>query len=162
MNNIIYPEELLEMASVRSANSDSYYDRLVAVNPDSKHNGNPYFKYYMENSYKQGDNKVARISFLRSEYILHGFERNGIPTWKNPYPNSDDRKRLVDILNSKSDENPNYTVWTMLKYHWNSEKGFRGSVEDYISGKMDKKYMSENTYGNYVPYCLEMPDYRLL
>lgn len=157
-----YPEELFEMASVRSKNTNDYYDRLTAVNPDINHNGNPYFKYYKNNSYgNKSGNKVARISFLRPEYILHGKERSGIPTWKDPYPNAEDKQRLIDILNSTSEENPNCTVWTMLKYHWNVEKGFRGSVDDYIGTPsiMDQKYMNSNSKGNYVPYSLSMPNY---
>lgn len=157
-----YPEELFEMASVRSNNTEEYYDRLTAVNPDIDHNGNPYFKYYKNNSYgNKSGNKVARISFLKAEYIIHKKESCGIPTWNDPYPNSNDKQRLIDILKSPSEENPNYTVWTMLKYHWNSEKGFRGSLEDYASSPsiMDMKYMNPNSKGNYIPYSLQMPDY---
>lgn len=158
---IKYPEELLEMASVRSKNTDDYYNRLLAVNPDINHNGNPYFKYYKNDTYgNKSGNKVARISFLRPEYITHKKERMGIPTWKDPYPNSSDKQRLMDILASPSDENPNYTVWTMLRYHWNVEKGFRGSVDDYTAGVMDTKYISNS--GNYVPYNMQMPDYNKL
>lgn len=157
---INYPEELFEMASVRSMNTDAYYKRLIAVNPDIRHDGNPYFKYYKENSYgNKSGNQVARISFIKPEYILHGYEQSGIPTWKDPYPNSEDKRQLVDILNSFSNENYNYSVWTMLKYHWNSEKGFLGSVDDFVTGKMDSIYIKASNKGNYVPYSLAMPNY---
>ena len=103
-----YPEELFEMASVRSKNIDDYYDRLIAVNPDINHNGNPYFKYYKNNSYgNKSGNRVARISFLRPEYVLHGKERNGIPTWKDPYPNSDDMFEIIKAENKAQEENNN-------------------------------------------------------
>lgn len=160
MDEMIYPEELFEMASVRSINNDKYYDRLTAVNPDIHHDGLAYFKYYKNNTYgNKSGNKVARIKFNCPEYVIHGKEKTGIPTWKDPYPNMEDKQRLIDILDSQADENPNYTVWTLLKYHWNSEKGFRGSIDEYVNGIMDKKYMSINTHGNYVPYSLMRPNY---
>lgn len=159
-DKMIYPEELFEMASVRSRNSESYYDRLTAVNPDLNHNGDPYFKYYKNNSYgNSSGNRVARIKFLKAEFVIHKQEKSGIPTWE--HLNSDDKQRLIDILNSYSDENPKYTVWTMLKYHWNAEKGFRGSIEEYtaVSSIMDQKYMNINTKENYIPSSLQMPNY---
>lgn len=157
-NNIIFEnvqseEYLTEMTQIYSVNDN--FGILIAITPDLKHIGNRYFKVYNGKTYSSAT-KVARISFLKPELIINHRERNGKPEWKLNDINIKTRKELIDYLNSTSDDNKNYTVWTFLRYSWNRAKLGIRRIEDYTTGVFDKEFFGNP---NYVPYNIPMPDY---
>ena len=68
-------EYLDEMATIYKSLE---YGILVAVNPDSKRSGNPYFKFYNNVNYNKAT-KVIRILFNKADYVVH---RDKIELWK--------------------------------------------------------------------------------
>ena len=145
----LFQEELLnELATVRAKDYKNI-GLLMAVNP-SDYIGEPYFKVYDAVQWEKSS-KVARISFFEPRLIRHKSDK--LP-WLSI--NSKDRKRIVDFLNQKSTIT-NYSVWDMLKYFWNSEKGIDiGIIDEYLNGDNDG---ANKNNPDYVPSTLRMPNY---
>lgn len=150
-----YSEELFEMASVRARNN-SDANILLCVNPDIKKVGDAYFKMY-DSSNVASSNKVWRIRFKEASFIK---EHKGIIPAATEM-NKKYRDILIDYLKRSSKENQNYTVWDVLKYHWNDELGLCNNfnLEEYMNGSVDS--VSER-HPSYLPFDLEIPDYKKL
>lgn len=147
-----YSEFLYEMASVRAYKLDSQI--LLAVNPDIHRQGLAYFKMYNSNSVDTAT-KVWRINFLKPEFVKA--HKGKIPA--STEINNEYRNKLISYLTATSKENKKYSVWDVLKYHWNDEMGFCNEydLDDYMAGKADN-----NTNPAYLKSTLGMPNYKNL
>ena len=133
----------------------------VAVNPDSKHIGLCYLKYYNSNNYKKAD-KVIRLNLKKPEKIYHT-NFDGKENWEI---NSQERKMLCQFLDSQSKQFPEFTYWQLTLYHWNNEYGFLLSdypdafanhIEAFISGFYDD--LDESMHPSYMFSGTARPDY---
>ena len=150
MIRIICEEYLDEMATIYK---NREYGILVAVNPDSKRSGNPYFKFYNNVSYDKAT-KVVRILFNYPDYVLH---KDRMELWKL---NSKEKKLLIKILKEESDMYDGYTNWDIAKYEWSLEYLEEPlNMAKYFKGEYDTIY--KNNPG-YIPSTLKMPDYTKL
>lgn len=161
MNNesFEYMECLYEMATIRPASSLDKLGILLAVNPDSNRDGNPYFKMYNSTSFYTATT-VWRISFTESVFIKEHKGKIKASTSMN----KSEKTKLIEYLSLESKDFRGSTIWDELKYRWNSEKDLMNnfSFSDYISGKADNYYKTVDNKGNYVPFSLKMPDYNNL
>ena len=147
MIKLIGEEFLDEMATVYRS---SKYCVQVAVNPDSKRKGNPYFKFYNAVS-RDKATKVIRILFRKPDYVIHTDSKK---IWKL---NSSDKKLLMKILNEPSSYYKNVNTWNAAKFDWNRESLEENFyIEDYLNGEYDNKF-KDNI--NYLSSNLKMPDY---
>lgn len=151
---MIYLENecLYEMATVHR---DETKNISIAVNPDQKKVGDPYFKFYNNASYMKAT-AVIRIMFFRVAYMKH---EDGKELWEL---NSSEKKLLVKSLKSVSKKYKafGFTVWDATKFDWNYEYlGFDIESDEYLAGAYDDIYKDVQSY---VPSTLEMPDYTKL
>lgn len=121
----------------------------VAVNPDANRNkiNTEYFRVY-NNEFPDKATKIARIKFRSCEYVIHN--NNGRKTiW---FPDRDEIRNIVRILNCPSAKDKGFTVWQSLILSFNFENGL--DFED------TKNNTSDNLiYKNYLPIDLKIPDY---
>lgn len=142
-------ELLFEMATVHR---DMTENISIAVNPDSKKIGDPYFKFYDSTDYTKAK-RVISIFFTKPGYTKHSDGK------KLCVLNHDDKKLLVKTLKSISKKYKacGFTVWDAAKYDWNYEY-LKIDIEpdEFISGSYDELYKDVPSY---VPSTLKMPDY---
>lgn len=156
--DVLSEEYLDEMAQFKPVGSPDQFNILLSVNPE-KRIGNCYFKVYNNSKYSSAT-KVARISFTSAKLITGHAEINGKKEWLISEISSKIKKEIIDYLNSRDKRNTNYTIWTTMRFEWNELKNIQmDSIEDYTSGKYDKKYKNNP---DYIPYNLQMPDYNNL
>lgn len=147
------PEQVLEMASVRP--KENLKGILLTINPDINRTRDPYFKVYDSDSWTTARN-VWRVYFNKPEFVKAHTRKKEVQTVMN----SKMKKQLILALNSKSKNEPEYTVWQSLKFHWNDELNFcSGSIADYYN-KIDDKANAKNP--NYIISTLEQPNYEEL
>lgn len=150
MIKLICEEFLEEMATIYKSKE---YGVLVAVNPDSRRIGIPYFKFYNNSNYNKADS-IIRILFTKPDYIIH---KDGKKLWKL---NSSDKKLLMEIMNEESKQYKGFSNWEAAKFNWNYEYLEEMiDIEEYFYGDCDEKY--SDTVG-YIKSDLEMPDYTKL
>lgn len=146
---ILESEYIYEMATVHR---DTNENISVAVNPDSKKVGDPYFKFYNSVDFNKST-AVIRIMFNSADYTYH---TDGKKLWKL---NSKEKKLLVKTLKSESKKyRPfGFTVWDAAKFDWNYEYlQIDIEPEGYISGEYDETFKNNPSY---VPSTLKMPNY---
>lgn len=150
MIKLLLEEYLDEMATIYKSTE---YGIMVAVNPDSNRNGNPYFKFYNSSNYRKAT-KVIRVLFKEPDYVIHS---DNMDLWKIT---SKEVKLLIDILNKPSTRYKPHSNWVAAKFDWNYEYLEELlDINDYVKGLYDDKY--KNNPG-YVPSTLKMPDYTKL
>lgn len=121
----------------------------VAVNPDANRNkvNTEYFKVY-NNEFPDKATKIARIKFRTCEYVIHN--NNGRKTvW---FPDRDEIRNLVRILNYPSAKDKGFTVWQSLILSFNFENGL-----DFEATQNNRSV--NPAYPDYLPIDLEIPDY---
>jgi hypothetical protein len=147
MIKLITEEFLDEMATIYK---NKEYGVLVAVNPDSRRIGIPYFKFYNNSNYNKADS-VIRILFTEPDYIVH---KDGKKLWNL---NSSDKRLLMQILQEESKQYKGITNWDAAKFNWNYEYLEEMlDFEKYFDGEYDKQY--KDVVG-YIKSDLEIPDY---
>lgn len=142
-------EYLYEMATVHR---DTTENISVAVNPDSKRVGDPYFKFYNDADFSKAT-AVIRIMFKSSNYTEH---TDGKKFWKL---NSKEKKLLVKTLESTSKKYRafGFMVWDAAKFDWNYEYlKIDIEPEEYISGDCDEQFKNNPSY---IPSTFKMPNY---
>ena len=140
-------ENLNEMAIVFKSRE---YSILIAVNPDSHRQGDPYFKF-LNNSNYQRATKIIRILFNRCDYVIHN---DGKELW---HLSNKDKKLLIEILNKRSTKYKDYTNWEAAKFDWNLEYLEEMlDIDEYYKGNYDDKYRDDK---GYIISTLKMPDY---
>ena len=156
LEDVLSEKYLLEMGQVYPKGKQGQFSILVGYSPETA-NGNCYFKVYNHPSKYDAATKVIRIGFKEPIVITGHKERNGKAEWKIDEFSESYKKDLVEYLNSPSKTNSNISVWTQIRFEWNMMKQFDiEDINEYISGKSDKKYLSDP---NYVPYDIQIPDY---
>ena len=147
MIRILGEEYMEEMATICRSRE---YGISVAVNPDSKRSGNPYFKFYNNVSYSSAT-KVVRVLFKKPDFVVH---KDRMDLWKL---NTKEKKILIEILKKESDMYDGYTNWDIAKYQWSIEYLEESlNICKYFNGEYDDIY--KNNPG-YLPSTLKMPDY---
>lgn len=126
-NNKIVP--IMEMATVYRSDDDNFF---IAVNPDGKHIGDAYFKFYNHKSYLSAT-KVIRISFLEPKYIFHTNE-DGKEDW---ILGRREKEKLMKYLPMESnlyckELERYYTVWEKAIYLYNYEFGYSEKDKEYL------------------------------
>lgn len=124
--------------------------RCVWVENPTGYN-NRYFKYLNDTSYQKVD-KVARISLSNLEYLKHkDFDDKKL--W---ILNSKEKKELVTLINSPSEEYPQLTNWQQTLYTYNRDN-FEIPLNEILNNSFDRKKF---------PYAMDlntpMPDYTKL
>lgn len=144
-------EYLFEMASAYPRNRHKH-QIMAAVNPTEDRIGECYFKVYDGQTYRLSK-KVVRIDFFGPRMLKH---RNSTKKhWSDT--TKQDLKQINDFLDSECAEYNGVTVWEVLKYHWNIEKGFDiTTIQNYMNGDFDDEFIDDP---DYVPSVLESPDY---
>ena len=162
-NIIIYEDDnseeyLCEMAQFKPEGYDDDFSILVAITPENRV-GECYFKVYNNPKYSSAT-KVARISFIVPKLFTGHAKIGGKKEWKLNEINSKTRKELIQYLNSKSKGDPDYTIWTRMRFEWNLLKNIpMKNINEYIDGKYDNANKSNP---DYIPYNMQMPDYNNL
>lgn len=147
MIKLIVEEYLDEMATIYKSKE---YGILVAVNPDSKRSGLPYFKFFNSYDFNKATH-VIRIMFKDTDYVVHNDSKK---LWKL---NTQDKKLLVKIMNQESKRYKGYTNWDAAKFDWNYEYLEEMlDIDSYFNGEYDDVYESNP---GYIPSTLKMPDY---
>lgn len=150
MIKLMLEEYLDEMATIFKSKE---YGICVAVNPDSKRKGIPYFKFYNSSDFNNADS-VIRILFTKPDYVYH---KDSKKLWKL---DTKDKRLLVSVLKKESVRYKGYTNWQVAMYDWNYEYLEEMiSIEEYFNGEYDEQY--KNVIG-YIPSNLKMPDYTKL
>jgi len=150
LDDITYVEEnemepFVEMATIATVEN---YKIKIAVNPDTKRKGSPYFKAYNSISPRKGSSKVARFHFLDEGMEYHSGD--GYLNWKITQDIIDD---IREILQMKNDENPKYTNWNHACYHWNLEFNLIPvGIDKFMNGDHDKI-----DHPSYVPSTTPIP-----
>lgn len=143
-------EPILSMARIGAANERDKFNFCVYVNPDSKRNGNPYFKFYDSKSYSTAK-KVVRLGIKKFEIIKHN---DGFTFWDI---SKNEAKVLDAFLSRKSKSDARCTNWEYTIYHWNNESGFitdspdeyTDNIEAFLDGYYDN---AENLkFASYIP-----------
>lgn len=146
-NRII--ENLNEMATI---GRDNRRGLLMQVNPDEGRQGLEYFKFYNAFS-RDHANKFARIEFRRPEYVIHG-NMGGKKKW---FLNGREKDDLMDFLNSQNSTRRDLTNWRYGILAFNQEKGLDPEMTE-----QNLLAARQLPYPNYLPFDLQMPDYRQL
>lgn len=147
-------ETLFEIATVFPKNNEKY-SIVLAINPDVNRLGDPYFKMYDGKLFSKAEH-VTRIKFKSPEIVK---EHAGIIKSKTKL-NNQEIKELILYLNDLNRTFRKYTNWDVLKYLWNTERGFNvGDIDDYTSGVFDDEFKNNPSY---LESVLKMPDYTLL
>lgn len=148
-------KELLEdlLATEGTVFIDQNRNRLVQVNPAEKKRGLEYFKYF-DSAGEHSAKRLARIEYRKPQYVYHSHNR-GKDIWKL---NGKEKEMLMDMMNSKNEENDRITNWQKSILQYNLEKGLSASetMQNLISSRNNLKHPG------HLPFDLEMPDYRLL
>jgi len=146
-NDYVKQNELFaEMATVTT--SDKYQIK-IAVNPDIKRKGVPYFKVYDSAKPKKNSTRIARLHFLDTGMEYH--KGDGYLDWYITNQDIKDIKRLLLTLNV---DFPNYNNWQVACYHWNLEYGLIPmGISKYINGIYDHIH-----HPSYIPSTTQIPD----
>ena len=142
-------ENLNEMATI---GRDNRKGLLMQVNPDEGRQGLEYFKFY--NAFNHSNaKKMARIEFRRPEYVIHS-NMMGEKTW---YLNAHEKNDLMDFLNSQNSTRPDLSNWQYGIIAFNNEKGLNPE-------ETEQNLLADRTlrHPNFLPFDLQMPDYRQL
>lgn len=147
MIKLLIEEYLDEMATIYKSKE---YGILVAVNPDSKRSGLPYFKFYNSFDYNRATH-VIRIMFKEPDYIVH---KDSKKLWKL---NSKDKKLLIKIMKEESNTYSGRTNWQAALFDWNFEYLEEMiNADKFFNGEYDEIYASNP---GYIQSTLKMPDY---
>lgn len=147
----LYPVCLDEMATIIADTKDG--GMCIVVNANETREGTPYFKVVNHSSFVKAT-KIARISFLRPEYIIHK-NRDGKENW---VLNSKEKKHLIDLLHRKSDV-LDYSIWQYTIAQYNMENGHTKRLKDTSEIKMSDV---KNFETDPLPKKLPIPDYMKL
>lgn len=133
----------------------SYKDRRIDVcvwveNPMGV--DNMYFKYYDCSLYTMA-NKVARIRLDKPKYV-GGNHKEG--TKKKWVLSERDKKELVELLKSPSDEHEGLTKWQDVIITYNDDN-FNLKAKQTINGELDKAQRDPKMPSHLVPLPIDLP-----
>lgn len=164
IKNIEDLSQLEPIESMSRIGLDKSSNMLYYVNPDTNRVGEPYFKVY-DNITHSKSTHIARISFLKPNYIIHRDEAGKQP-WKL---NSSEKKKMVKYLEKKSGFFK-MSLFQYSMYLWNNEYGFFDEIDlnddfentmiAYSKGFYDFTDVADHP--SYLRSDLTMPDYMLL
>lgn len=143
--------ELNEMSTVSRG-----FSMTISVNPDKNRIGDEYFKIYNSESVTKA-NKIIRILFRKPEYVFH--TSKGYSDWiltKNELKNLLNFLNSTEILYDNNGVGHTVTIYQKAIILYNYERGLGNNISDALT------LMLNNTYADYMPLNLEMPDYMLL
>ena len=150
----LFKQPLLEMSK-----AFSYKDKRIDVcawveNPMGVNN--MYFKYYNCSTIPSATH-VARIRMDKPEYV-GGNHREG--TKKKWILTDTEKRELVELLSSKSEEHPDLTYWQEILLTYNRDN-FNLSAKDTIEGNFAKAQKDPKMpeYLQPLPIDYPMPDY---
>lgn len=111
----------------------------------------PYFNVYNHADYSCAT-EVARLHFR--DRGIETCNNRGLPSW---IMDSTEIKNLIEFMNRPNRFVSDYTNWQLACYKWNCENYIFQTDEwfkDYMDGKLDAKYSSNNAY---IPCTQKMP-----
>ena len=147
----LYPVCLDEMSTIIADTKDG--GMCIVVNANETRKGMPYFKVVNHNSFVKAE-KIARISFLKPEYIIHK-NRDGKADW---HLNSQEKRHMIELLHQKSAV-LNYSIWKYAIAQYNMENSYILDIKDASNIKMSDV---KNFETDPLPIDLPMPNYMKL
>ena len=143
-------ESFTEMATVVTSEKPKI---KIAVNPDGKRKGNPYFKVYDDFSPKQHETQVIRPHFKDEEMEYHN---DAYYDWD---PKNNEWEEIRDLLQKQHEDFTHLTNWQMACFLWNAEYGFFGADKEYRKKYFNHEFDEEfRDNPSYVPSTQEMPE----
>lgn len=154
-------EQLLQPLNEMSM-AFAYKDKRIDVcawveNPSSR--DNRYFKYYNNSRYNNAT-KVARIRLDKPIYVGGIHKEKGLEQW---ILTDIERKELICLLNSPSDEYIGLTRWQSILIRYNADNFFLTSQQT-INDELSKADMDPKMPKYIKPFPIDypMPDYNQL
>ena len=152
----LYPVCLDEMATIIADTKDG--GMCIVVNRSEFRKGNPYFKVVNHNSFVKAE-KIARISFLKPEYIIHK-NRDGKTNW---VLNNQEKRHMIELLHQKSTNifrnGKRMSNWEKAIAQYNMENSLINNIEK----AEDKKLKDTKDFEtDPLPIDLPMPNYMKL
>lgn len=147
------PEEYLtEMSMV--ADDKSNGGMMILISIDQNRIGEPYFKVVDNINYNKAK-RVARISFLHPEYIIHK-NTDGKTNWTL---NNKEKKQFKALLEKVVDR-AGHTVWERTIIQYNLDKY---NINELETEELEfENYTKKDLQTKALPYNLPMPDYMKL
>lgn len=124
---------------------------------------NRYFKFYNNDSPAYAS-KVARIRIDRAEYVGGNHnESNKQGKVENWILTNREKRLLITLLNSPSDDNVNCTKWQDILIRWNRDN-FRIPANKTVTGQIDGYQAKKGVLDNIKPFSIDtiMPNYEEL
>ena len=152
----LYPVCLDEMATIIADTKDG--GMCIVVNANETRKGMPYFKVVNHNSFRKAE-KIARISFLKPEYIIHK-NRDGKTNW---VLNNQEKRHMIELLHQKSTnifrDGKRMSNWEKAIAQYNMENSLINNIEKAEDKKLkDTKDFEKEA----LPIDLPIPDYMKL